>query len=156
MQQQFISAPCLVGGCEGKTANQQKPTYCHRHRYRLRRYGDLNAGRDFNRNAIAELAALMEGARPDRCLVFKSTHLSAGGYPKMWVEGRRLLVQRYVCERFNGEIPDGFHVDHVCGNILCVNRFHLEAVLPEENYRRRRVRNGWQKQVRHCRTCQCH
>lgn len=35
-----------------------------------------------------------------------------------------------------GEIPNGYHVDHLCRNPKCCNPDHLEPVTPLENHRR--------------------
>src|SRR5688500_15244750 len=35
-------------------------------------------------------------------------------------------VHRIMCERFNGPIPAGYQVDHLCRNTRCVNPAHLE------------------------------
>ncbi len=43
----------------------------------------------------------------------------------------RIAYQLYV-----GQIPNGFHVDHLCRNPSCVNPCHLEAVTCKENVRR--------------------
>lgn len=32
-----------------------------------------------------------------------------------------------------GPIPDGYYIDHLCRNTLCVRPDHLEAVTPREN-----------------------
>jgi hypothetical protein len=37
---------------------------------------------------------------------------------------------------FKGEIPHGYHVDHLCRVRHCVNPDHLEAVTPGDNVRR--------------------
>lgn len=45
-------------------------------------------------------------------------------------------AHRWSYRYFVGEIADGYHVDHLCGNKWCVNPTHLEAVAPEQNARR--------------------
>ena len=45
-------------------------------------------------------------------------------------------AHRYVYEGLFGPLPDGWEVDHLCSNKLCVNPQHLEAVPKAENVRR--------------------
>lgn len=79
------------------------------------------------------------------------------------------MAHCWIYEQIIGPIPDGLQVDHTCRNSLCVNPTHLEAVTPEENMRRARLkvcRSGkhdltdpinvqWDKQGRRrgCATC---
>ena len=39
-------------------------------------------------------------------------------------------------EFFNGPIPDGLALDHLCRNRACINPWHLEPVTTGENNRR--------------------
>lgn len=58
----------------------------------------------------------------------------------------RTTAHRVSHEAFRGPIPEGYEVDHLCRNKLCVNPDHLEAVPPVENQRRMadaRGRNRW-------------
>ncbi len=43
------------------------------------------------------------------------------------------LAHRRAYEAVHGPIPEGLWIDHLCGNRLCCNVDHLEAVTPREN-----------------------
>ncbi|WP_084779743.1 HNH endonuclease signature motif containing protein [Planobispora rosea] len=48
----------------------------------------------------------------------------------------RHLAHRFAYEDLVGPIPEGFQIDHLCRNVLCVNPDHLEAVTQQENIAR--------------------
>lgn len=39
---------------------------------------------------------------------------------------RNVRVHRWLWEQLKGPIPEGWEVDHLCDNALCVNILHLE------------------------------
>lgn len=62
------------------------------------------------------------------------------GYGVMWVwidgKKRQRFAHRMSFEAFNGEIPPGLQIDHLCMNKSCVNPAHLQIVTSKENTQR--------------------
>jgi hypothetical protein len=61
------------------------------------------------------------------------------GYGRIGVGGRAggmEYTHRVAWESLVGPIPEGFTIDHLCRNRLCLNPDHLEPVTQGENIRR--------------------
>lgn len=59
--------------------------------------------------------------------------LNRNGYGFIVRQSRKLMVHRLAYTAKHGEIPPGYHVDHLCRVRHCCNPDHLEAVTPREN-----------------------
>lgn len=55
------------------------------------------------------------------------------GYGLVFRSGRAVRVHRYIYEAFNGPIPAGLQLDHLCRQRLCVRPRHLEPVTNRVN-----------------------
>ena len=70
--------------------------------------------------------------------------VSHNGYPvriltrKLRTSRRSVYAHRVCWARVHGPIPEGHEIDHLCGNISCVNPDHLESV-PADVHRTRTV-----------------
>ena len=93
-------------------------------------------------------------ARTDResgapCWLWNGAHF-ASGYPETWNGVRPLLAHRVRHEMWNGPIPEGYEVDHLCVNRRCLNPEHLEAVPPIVNNLRSRSAGAMNARKTHC------
>ena len=52
------------------------------------------------------------------------------------VKGKDVFAHRAAYELYKGPVPENMVLDHRCGNVLCINPWHLEAVTMKENSRR--------------------
>jgi hypothetical protein len=59
------------------------------------------------------------------------------------------LVHRQAWEAFNGPLPPGNEVHHVCGNKRCISVEHLESLTPGEHRRAEGRHKLDEYQVRH-------
>lgn len=82
------------------------------------------------------------------------THLaiSKDGYARVAdLRGGRkqYLAHRVIYEHFQGTIPEGLTIDHLCRNRACCNPAHLEPVTTQENTRRGEC-SQWRLAHTHC------
>lgn len=68
---------------------------------------------------------------PSGCWLWRGA--ATRDYGTLWVNGRLEKAHRLSYEHFNGPIPDGMMVDHVCTTRMCVNPSHLEIVTNSSN-----------------------
>lgn len=57
----------------------------------------------------------------------------SGHYGQCSMSMKLVMVHRVVWEHYNGLVPDGMELDHLCRNRICANPEHLRAVPPLAN-----------------------
>ncbi len=64
---------------------------------------------------------------------------SHNGYGQMKRDGKHIRATHYFLKVYKGlSVPKGSHVDHLCGEVSCVNPRHLEIVSCAVNTQRGR------------------
>jgi len=91
---------------------------------------------------------------PDGCWNWPGAK-RAGGYGHVgWHDEtktpRNESTHRALYKHFNGEVPEGFDLDHLCRNRSCCNPEHLEAVTRRENLLRGKTTPARRAAVTHC------
>lgn len=121
--------------------------------------GDGGPGSDPGRHFFTQLVSEAD------CWLWQGA--TGGGYGQIWATAinprrpTRTHIAGYLL--LVGEIPEGFHLHHLCGQTLCWNPAHLELVTPRQHVRRhwpevcpRGHAPNWhisKKGSRVCRTC---
>lgn len=68
------------------------------------------------------------------CYINTSHPLNTQGYPRISVNGKRILLHRFIYEQCFGEIPEGMIICHKCDNPKCINPEHLFVGTFKKNY----------------------
>ena len=67
---------------------------------------------------------------------------SSSKYPTIFVNGKNVLLHRYMWEKYNGEIPKGYQIHHKDKNRLNYDIDNLELVKTEIHHRNHAIENG--------------
>ena len=67
------------------------------------------------------------------CIVPISHKLNQDGYFRKVINGKWIMYHRHAWKTLNGEIPEGFEIDHMCKNRACCNTEHLQMLSKSEH-----------------------
>lgn len=78
--------------------------------------------------------------------------INKAGYGESWDPNarKRVIAHRFSWQIFNGPIPEGLTIDHLCRNRKCVNPDHLEPVTNKENILRGTGPAAMNARMTHC------
>ena len=66
---------------------------------------------------------------------------SSAGYPTIFVNGKNVLLHRYVWEKHHGKIPNGYEIHHKNKNRLDYSFENLELVSTKEHHKQHAFEN---------------
>lgn len=120
---------CCVDGCKRK---HHARGYCQTHYCRVKQYGRLEL---LPREQL-EKRFWAKVDKQDKCWIWKGTITPLGYGNWTWREDGLFhtdSAHHFAFVRSGREIPEGYHLDHLCRNRSCCNPDHLEPVTPREN-----------------------
>ena len=89
----------------------------------------MNQGLSIKERLLSNVQPVTESG----CWVWMGKHLVGNGYGRISVNRKHKMVHRLAYEVFNGPIPEGLFIDHLCRVPSCINPAHLEVVTHREN-----------------------
>lgn len=70
---------------------------------------------------------------------------SSTGYPTIFIDGKNVLLHRYVWEKHNGHIPNGYEIHHKDRNRMNYDVDNLTLIKSIEHHRKHAIMNGFGK-----------
>lgn len=78
--------------------------------------------------------AIIFETTPTGCMVPTNKKLNADGYyRRRWADNTFEMFHRFIWKARKGTIPDGYEINHLCGNRACQNVDHLECIPGKEH-----------------------
>lgn len=119
---------CEVEGCV--SLGRKYDRICAMHRKRMKVHGSYEPRTPLMLSP--EERVWLQVDKTPTCWLW--TGATPGGrYGVVHVNGRRLVVHRFIYEFLRGPVDPTLHLDHLCRVVTCVNPDHLEVVTPREN-----------------------
>lgn len=144
---------CAIPSCpkQRRAGANRREGLCPAHAARLRKGRSLFRLRLPNRYVapIKERIRARSVVDEAGCWIFQGRR-TAEGYGYISRDGRLGSAHRVAYEAWFGSIPEGFQVDHLCGNPSCVCPNHLEAVTQRENWERSNSPTRVNRDRTHC------
>lgn len=140
----------MIDGCEMK---HDARGLCRRHYGIASRAGNLDS---LGRGRLTEADRFHSKVRKGANCWEWTGGLDRGGYGKFSRQGGKYIsAHRFAYELYNGPIPTGLMIDHICHNRGCVNPAHLRTVTQKQNQEHQRGANAGNKTsgVRGVSTC---
>lgn len=72
------------------------------------------------------------------------------GYGSFWDGAANVTAHRWLWQHWNGPVPEGLELDHLCSNPRCVNPAHLETVTHRTNMLRGATKASRLASQTHC------
>lgn len=67
------------------------------------------------------------------CMIPTNMKLNQDGYfRKLWSDGPEMF-HRFIWKARKGDIPEGYEINHLCGNRACQNVEHMECIHGSEH-----------------------
>lgn len=126
-----MKPPCSVDGCGNRVHGRG---FCATHLYRLRMHGSLQLPAPKPWNPDEKFWPRVN--KTDTCWEWMASRLQSG-YGSVAVEGTVRRTHRVAYALAYGEIPEGFHLDHICRNRACVRPDHLRLATDKQNQENR-------------------